>query len=228
MRHNDARRKRLVFVTSLVVLLGLAWAVPARANSFGGQAYSAYVYIPPTLLTPGVGPLYIADTGPLPADGGWSGATLEGTTLPSVLTAETLVAATSGALYDTGVSQANSSTSLANVVVLPAQPAQITASFTQAQADVTDLGASGGSQISELTFGGIPVEVTGLPNQIVDLPGNRRQCASSGPRDRRGDHPVEREQLDIPVGGAGNETDDHSDGGARAPADGHGRVAARS
>ena len=171
MRHNDARRKRLVFVTSLVVLLGLAWAVPARANSFGGQAYSAYVYIPPTLLTPGVGPLYIADTGPLPADGGWSGATLEGTTLPSVLTAETLVAATSGALYDTGVSQANSSTSLANVVVLPAQPAQITASFTQAQADVTDLGASGGSQISDLTFAGIPVQVTGLPNQIVSLPG---------------------------------------------------------
>src|SRR5438093_6633255 len=145
MRHNDARRKRLVFVTSLVVLLGLAWAVPARANSFGGQAYSAYVYIPGTLLNPGVGPLYIADTGPLPSDGGWSSATLASNALPGVLTAETLVSATSGALYDTGNNQANSLGSLANVVVLPGQAAQITASFVQAQADVTDLGARGGS-----------------------------------------------------------------------------------
>lgn len=164
MRNIDARCVRLALVAGLLVLSGLAWAAPAHASSFGGQAYSAFVNVP------GAGPLYIADTGALPSDGGWSGAAVEGTAVPGVLSAETLVAATSGALYAIGGDQANSSTSLANVVVLSGQAAQITASFVQAQADVTGLGASGASRIDDLTFGGVPVQVTGLPNQTVSLP----------------------------------------------------------
>ncbi len=165
MRNIDARRVRLALVAGLLVLSGLAWATPARAASFGGRAYSAYVNIP------GAGPLYIADTGALPADGGWSGAALEGTAVPGVLNAETLVAATSGALTSTAGDQVNSLTSLANVVVLPGQAAQITASFVQAQADATDVARSGGSQIAGLTFGGVPVQVTDLPNQSISIPG---------------------------------------------------------
>ncbi len=164
MKHIEARRVRLALVAGLLVLSGLAWAAPARAASFSGEAYSAYVNVL------GAGPLYVADTGALPSNGGWSGATLEGTAVPGVLNAETLVAATSGGVTDAAVNAANSLTSLANVVVLPGQAAQITASFVQAQADVTDLGASGGSQINDLMFGGIPVQVTGLPNQTVSLP----------------------------------------------------------
>ncbi len=171
MRSITPRRTRLALVVGLLVLSGLAWVAPAQASSFGGRAYSAYVYIPWTLLVPGVGPLYLLDTGALPADGGWSGAALMGTSVPNVLNAETLVAATSGALYDTGGNQANSSTSLANVSLLPGQAAAVTASFVQAQTDVTDIGAGGSSQINNLTFGGAPIQVTGLPNQTVSLPG---------------------------------------------------------
>ncbi|MBI4638170.1 MAG: hypothetical protein HY727_17680 [Candidatus Rokubacteria bacterium] len=165
MRNIGARPVRLALVASLLVLSGVAWMAPAHASSFGGRAYSAYVNVL------GAGPLYIADTGALPADGGWSGATLEGTAVPGVLSAETLVAATSGALTSTAGDQVNSLTSLANVVVLPGQAAEITASFVQAQADATDVGPSGGSQIDGLTFGGVPVQVTGLPNQTISLPG---------------------------------------------------------
>ncbi len=165
MRYIDARRARLALVAGLLVLSGLAWATPARAASFGGRAYGAYV----NLL--GTGPLYIADTGALPTSGGWSGAALDDSTLSGVLSAETLVAATSGGVTDIGGDVANSSTSLANVALLPGQAAAVTASFVQAQTDLTALGAGGGSQINDLTFGGLPVTVTGLANQTVVLPG---------------------------------------------------------
>ncbi len=171
MRYIDARRVRLALVAGLLVLSGLAWATPARAASFGGQAYGAYVNLPGSPLGPGVGPVYIADTGALPTSGGWSGATLDGSTLSGVLSAETLVAATSGGVTATGGNVANSSTSLANVALLPGQAAAVTASFVQAQTDLTDIGAGGGSQINDLTFGGVPVTVTGLANQTVVLPG---------------------------------------------------------
>ena len=171
MRYIDARRARLALVAGLLVLSGLAWATPARAASFGGEAYGAYVNLPGSLLVPGVGPLYIADTGALPTGGGWSGAALDGSTLSDVLSAETLVAATSGGVTDTGGNVANSSASLGNVTLLPGQAAAVTASFVQSQTDLTALGAGGGSQINDLTFGGVPVTVTGLANQTVALPG---------------------------------------------------------
>src|SRR5713101_5869181 len=109
MRKIDARHARLAFIAGLLVLSGLVWVTPARAQTFGGRAYSAYVNVP------GAGPLYMADTGALSSSGGWSGATLIGSAVPSVLSAETLVAATNGGVTDTAADQANSSTSLANV-----------------------------------------------------------------------------------------------------------------
>lgn len=162
---HHARRVGPALAAGLLVLSGLAWAAPARAASFGGRAYSAYLNVP------GTGPLYVADTGALPSDDGWAGATLLGAALPGVLSAETLVAATSGGVDDTVGNTAGSSTSLANVVLLPGQAAQITAALVRAQVDVTDVGAQGLSQIDGLTFGGAPVQVTGQPNQVVALPG---------------------------------------------------------
>lgn len=165
MRFIHASRVGPALAAGLLVLSGPLWAAPARAASFDGRAYSAYLNVL------GTGPLYVADTGALPLAAGWAGATLPGTALPGVLSAETLVAATSGGVTDTGSNTADSSTSLANVVLLPGQAAQVTASLVRAQVDVTDVGARGYSQVDGLTFGGAPVQVSGLPNQVVALPG---------------------------------------------------------
>src|SRR5712692_6499794 len=135
MSYIDAPRLRPALVACLLVLSGLAWVAPAQAASFGGQAFSAFVNLPGSLLVPGVGPLSIADTGALPSNGGVADATLDGATVPAVLTAETVTAATSGGVTDSGSNQANSLASLANLVVLPGQAAEITASFVQAQTD---------------------------------------------------------------------------------------------
>ena len=99
-------------------------------KSYSGQAYGAFVNV-------GASPVYIAYTGALPSTGGWLGAEQMGAQVPNVLSAETLVAATSGALTSMSGNQVNSSTSLAGVTVLPGSPAQITASFVRAQADAT-------------------------------------------------------------------------------------------
>src|SRR5207249_2976607 len=114
--------RRYLGVGCLLLLLTLS-VVPAQAYTFGGRAYSAMVTLP--LLG---GPTYIGDTGGLAAAGGWEGASLLNTDVPSVLTANVLVASISGATYDTGPA-ADGFTSLADVVVFPEQLARLTASF---------------------------------------------------------------------------------------------------
>jgi hypothetical protein len=167
MMRMERRSLCLALIAALLVSVGPGGVASALAASFGGRAFSAFVNLPSL----GAGPVYIADTGALSSDGGWAGATLPGTAAPGVLSAETLVAATSGALTDMAGDQVNSSTSLANVVILPGQLAQVSASFVRAQADSTDVGLSGYSEVDNLTFSGFPIQVTGLPNQRVSLPG---------------------------------------------------------
>ena len=163
MRKTRAEHAMLAATMALLLVSGVLWVTPAQAQSYSGQAYAAFVNV-------GAGPLYIANTGALPSTGGWLGAEQMGAQVPNVLSAETLVAATSGALTSTSGDQVNSSTSLAGVTVLPGSPAQITASFVRAQADATDSGAAGYSEVDDLVFGGRPVTVTGAPNQTVTIP----------------------------------------------------------
>jgi hypothetical protein len=95
------------------------------------------------------------------------------------------VAATSGAQSTEGTFVA-SSASLADVVVFPGHAAQLTASFVRAQSAITDAGATGASEIRDLTFGGVAIPVTGAPNQRVELIGvatlviNETQTTTSG------------------------------------------------
>jgi len=169
-----ARHTRLALVASLLVLTGLAWIAPAEAQTFGGRAYSAYVNVPgPGSLVPGVGPLYIADTGPTPPAGGWNGVGATSVQVPNVLSANVPVSATAGLTYDNfTVDKADSSSALADVTVLPGSPAQLTAAFVRAQSIITDgAGTEGSSEIYGLTFGGVPVVVTGQPNQHVEILG---------------------------------------------------------
>jgi hypothetical protein len=60
---------------------------------------------------------------------------------------------------------------LAGLVLFPGSLAEITASFVRAQAAATLGGISGTTEIDQLTFGGMPVVVTGLPNQRIAIPG---------------------------------------------------------
>lgn len=170
-RHTPMRIKfpaaylRLLQAACLSLIFGLAWSSPAQAHTTG-RGFAAFVNAP----TLGVGPLYLADTGELSPAGGWQGAGFLGAEVAGVLSATVLNAATVGA-RDAMTAQANTSSSLAEVVVLPGHAAQLTASFVRAQAGATDFGSQGSAEILNLTFGGIPIAVTGLPNQRVEIPG---------------------------------------------------------
>ena len=155
-----------IAAASLSLVLGLAWGAPVQAASFGGRAVSALVNLPGL----GSDPIHIVDTGELAADGGWEGAGLLSTNVPDVLTADALVANTSGGLYDTGA-RANSSTSLAGVSVFPGNAAQLTASLIRAQVEVSADGLLGSTEVRDLVFAGVPVTVTGQPNQKVEMLG---------------------------------------------------------
>ncbi|HEV8308684.1 MAG TPA: choice-of-anchor P family protein [Methylomirabilota bacterium] len=166
----SARYLRHACAALLVLFAGLAWAAPAQATTtFSGRAFAAFVN---TGLT---GPLFISDTGELPPSGGFRSDSLLDTrdlnlaTLDGVLRAEVLVASTSGAS-----GKASSSASLANVVVLPGHPAQLTASFVRAEAEATCEGVRGETEVAEVTFGGQTIEVPpgGFPaNYAVTIPG---------------------------------------------------------
>jgi len=155
----------LTLLTGLLLSSGPAWVTPAGAGTVGGRACSAMVNAP--LL--GVAPTFLADTGDSVTPGG-SGSDLLEAALPGVLGANVLTATTS---VETGY--ATSSASLADVIVLQGQPAELTASFVRAQADVLDAQGtrkySGVTEIRDLRFGGQTVAISGQPNQTVDLPG---------------------------------------------------------
>src|SRR5439155_22802585 len=103
-----ASHLRLTYAAFLILVFGLAWSSPARAQTFGGQAFAAYVNVP----TLGAGPLYLADAGQVPASGGVQSADLLGAEVPSVLSGEVLNSAAVGGDLD---GSSSSSTSLANV-----------------------------------------------------------------------------------------------------------------
>jgi len=151
---------RTLWLLTLAVLVTAA--SPAMAQTYGGRAFSALVNAP----TLGVGPLYLSDTGPLSSSGDWLGAGSLSENVPAILSADVMNATTSG--LDGG---ASSIASLADIAVFSGQPAALTASFVSAQSQAGIGGGSATIQVFDLTFGGLPVTVTGLPNQVVSLPG---------------------------------------------------------
>jgi len=174
---------RLPFIAAacLSLVLGLAWGAPVQAASYGGRAVSALVQLPVL----GSGPIHLVDTGELASGGGWEGAGLLGANVPDVLIADSLVASTSGGLYDTG-DRANSSASLAGVSVFPGKAAQLTASLVRTQVEVSADGLLGSTEVRDLVFAGVPVIVTGQPNQKIEILGvgiltlNAQTSASAG------------------------------------------------
>src|SRR2546422_4409233 len=97
MKRNTQRPYlRLASAACLMLIFGLAWSLPAQAQTFGGRAFAAYVNVP----TLGAGPLYLADTGQVPPSGGVQSADLLGAQVPSALIGDVLNSAAVGGDYD--------------------------------------------------------------------------------------------------------------------------------
>jgi hypothetical protein len=168
----------------LLLMFGIAWASPVQAEgtssgvTYSGRAFAAYVNVP----TLGVGPTTVSDTGELPPSGGFQSASFATVGAPGVLSASLLVASTSGA---NGV--AKSSASLAEVVVLPGNAAQVTASFVRAESEATCNGVRGSTEVADVTFAGQAITVDPFaPNQTFEVPGvaklviNEQKTSSGG------------------------------------------------
>jgi len=100
--------------------------------------------------------------------------------LPSILTAETLSAATIG-----WPDQVYSTASLTNLSMTVAGIG-ITADSVMAQASqIAGSAGTGSSSFSNLAIAGVPISVTGAPNQVVAIPGgvvtiNEQTISSTG------------------------------------------------
>jgi len=147
---------RHALIPVLASFLALAWISPAQAQvTYSGRAFGA-----------SIDGATFADTGELPPSGG----TLEASE-PAVdvngLTATGLFASTSGA---NGV--ASSLASLNSLVISSGELSLVEALFVVAEATANCDGVVGATDISpELIVQGVPVEVTGQPNQQVPIPG---------------------------------------------------------
>jgi hypothetical protein len=167
-----------VAVVCLLVTLAVAWGSPANADiTYSGRAFGAFVNAP--LL--GINTT-LSDTGQLPPSGGFQSADLATAGVPNILSANLLVASTSGA---NGV--ARSDASLADLMVLPGQPAQVTASLVRAESEASCNGVRGATEVVNATFGGQAIAVDPFaPNQTFQIPGvatliiNEQKMTSGG------------------------------------------------
>lgn len=161
MRH--LRSHLLVAVTTSVVLsLALPSRSTAQSAAYSGRAFGAKV----VLVNPQPNVLVFSDTGELPPQGGSLSATLLTILLGNTLSSHTITANTQG-----GAGTASSSAHVEQVVAFSGQEAQLTADVVEAHSTATCGGASGSSVVTNLTFGGNSVTVTGQPNQTVTIPG---------------------------------------------------------
>lgn len=169
-RRNSSHGLRLFLLTASILLAAAAlhpgWAITqnpgsrACALSIGGSGLNAAGIV-------------LADTGDVMSAGGGQGADLAGVDVPGMVSADVLTASTS---TEAGV--ASSETSLADLALLPGQPAELTAAFVRSRANVLGVNGTGKwdgiTEIRGLRFAGRDIVVTGQPNQRVDLTGLAR------------------------------------------------------
>ncbi len=168
-RHRlGGARAGLVLAFSVVLLATAVSAVAGEgsptvgamtASGYGGRAYGVWTHIPL------VGDATYADTGNLPANGGALFADFTGVS-DSVASATVWESYTRG-FNDTGRSEVATS----DIALLPGDPNTVVASFGYVGATATCSGASGTSEIPDLSVGGVSVPVSGLPNQVYQIPG---------------------------------------------------------
>src|SRR5947199_391802 len=156
-------------VRRLVILAGvtamLAWPSAAAGQTISGQAR----VVQSTTIDPlGTTTTTLADTGTLGDSSDIRQSSQLAGTVPGVLSGGVLHATTIG--YPDEV---DSEASLANLA-LTVGGNTIGADFVMARAmAVQGLGSSGAVSISGLSINGLLIDVTGLPNQTVDIPGGQ-------------------------------------------------------
>jgi len=152
----------LVLATSMAFPIGFAASKGGGGggtpNQFSGRATAVSVHT-------SLADLVFADTGELPSSGGESDATVL-TVTSSLVQAEVLLSVTMG--FD---SQASSAAAVADLVLLPGTPNQITADFVRSDTKVTCTSVSASSEIVNLRLLGSTIVVTGEANQVVTIPG---------------------------------------------------------
>src|SRR2546426_213579 len=156
-------RKTSIPALSIILLLVLSTAVvhadSPTVKGFRGRAIGVSV------TAPLVGTLTLADTGPLPSQGGELDATvLEVNT--QYAKADVLLSVTTG--FD---QTARSEAAVADVTLLPGTSNQITADFVRSEAVATCNGVSGSSELVNLRVPGQTITVSGQPNQSFTIPG---------------------------------------------------------
>lgn len=108
----------------------------------------------------------LVDTGTLTSASEPLGTGVSTLSIPGVLSAEALHAATMG-----WTDQVVSESSLGNLVMTIAGTG-ISADFIMSRAKaVSGAGATGLSSVDGLTIGGVPISLSGAPNQVISLPG---------------------------------------------------------
>ncbi len=181
MRQTESFRRCLIAIALAMALL--AWpaasiAQLSTAPTVVGDASAARVSVLGTLGTATT--TVLADTGPLGGINDARDASTDTGSVPSVLAGEVLSAGTIS-----WPDEVDSVASLANLNVNVAGVG-ITADLIVARASqVLGAAGSGSSSLDNLSINGIPVTVTGAPNQAVWIPGgqviiNEQTISSTG------------------------------------------------
>jgi hypothetical protein len=149
-----------------------AWPAAGAAQTLTGQARAVQA-------SSVLGTTTLADTGTLAGSSDAREASLGVGRVPSLVTCEVLRAATLGS-----TDRVASESSLANLTVRLGTTA-IYAGFVLSQVEaVRGAPTEVTSSVGELTINGIPIEVTGEPNQTISIPGGRivlnEQTTSAG------------------------------------------------
>lgn len=186
-------------------------AQAVSTTTFSGEATAVRATVP--LVSPT--PIVLGDTGPLPSTGGAQDATLLDVTVPQLLTAEAIHAATVG---QGDRSRAEASIAAVNLTVAGNT---ITADFltSRALALCTSSGpaVSGSSELVTLSVNNQSVTIAGTPNQTAPLPAggsiiiNEQKSATSGTIDVNALHIIVPGIADVVVASS------HADIGCPTP-----------
>ena len=166
------KRKKLqtLHATVVVALAGaglLLWPAPAMAQSVSGDASAlqANVLGSSTVL---------AATGPLDGPDDLREASELAASVPLLLRADVLHAATGSSVVDWGAGDYVASEASLSDLDLTVAGNTLSAAFVMARALAPQSGAAtGSSEISGLSINGVPVVVTGAANQTINLLGGR-------------------------------------------------------
>lgn len=154
------RRRGALLCAGLLVLASLLYIPGAAAETDGyeGRAIGLSVQATATDLT-------VADTGPLPSDGGAQDATMLHVE-HDLVEADVLLAWTAGA-----DGTAESEATVSELTLLPGSTTPITSTLVRAHATATCEASEAASELAEVAIAGETITVTGEANQTIRVDG---------------------------------------------------------